>query len=137
MPTRRHRVHSSIIVALIDVLIVVLIFLMVTPTFKNQPAVRLTLPESSQSKPGAKDETLPLLVTIEKAGPLFLDKHPLTRDRLQERLVAAARQTPDLRVAINADTDAPVGLVIKVMDAAKAAKIQTILIYTRKAETGR
>lgn len=128
---KRRNPPSIIIVSLIDVLIVVLIFLMVTTTFKNQPAVKLTLPESSQSKAGAKDENVPLVVTIEKTGPLYLDKQPVSLDRLTERLVAAVKQKPDLRLAINADKEAPFGLIIKVMDAAKAANIKLVSAFTR------
>ena len=39
-----------IIISLIDILIVLLIFLMVTTSFKQFPAVKLTLPESRQPK---------------------------------------------------------------------------------------
>lgn len=128
---KRRNPPSIIIVSLIDVLIVVLIFLMVTTTFKNQPAVKLTLPESSQSKAGARDENVPLVVTIDKAGPLFLDQQPVSMDRLTERLVAAVKQKPDLRLAINADKEAPFGLIIKVMDAAKAANIKLVSAFTK------
>ena len=128
---KRRNPPSIIIVSLIDVLIVVLIFLMVTTTFKNQPAVKLTLPESSQSKAGARDENVPLVVTIDKTGPLFLDKQPVSMDRLTERLIAAVKQKPDLRLAINADKEAPFGLIIKVMDAAKAANIKLVSAFTK------
>ena len=128
---KRRNPPSIIIVSLIDVLIVVLIFLMVTTTFKNQPAVKLTLPESSQSKAGARDENVPLVVTIDKTGPLFLDKQPVSMDRLTERLIAAVKQKPDLRLAINADKEAPFGLIIKVMDAAKVANIKLVSAFTK------
>ena len=47
---KRRSTPTIIIVALIDVLIVLLIFLMVTTTFKQQSALKLALPESSQSE---------------------------------------------------------------------------------------
>ena len=47
---KRRQTPTVIIVALIDVLIVLLIFLIVTPTFKQQPSLRLALPESSQAQ---------------------------------------------------------------------------------------
>ena len=130
---KRRNPPSIIIVSLIDVLIVVLIFLMVTTTFKNQPSVKLTLPESSQAKAGAKDENVPLVVTIEKAGPIYLDKQPVSIDRLAERLMAAVKQKPDLRLAINSDTDAPFGTIIKVMDAAKAANIKLVSAFIKSS----
>ncbi|HMO65707.1 MAG TPA: biopolymer transporter ExbD, partial [Verrucomicrobiota bacterium] len=61
---------AVIIVSLIDILIVLLIFLMVTTTFRQQPAVRLVLPESTQAQPtGATAETV--LVTVAKEAPHF------------------------------------------------------------------
>ena len=65
--TRKRRgTPAVIIVSLIDVLIVVLIFLMVTTTFKQQPALKLALPESNQQKTGATADAL--IVTIQKPG---------------------------------------------------------------------
>ena len=53
---KRRKVPSVIIVSLIDVLLVVLIFLMVSTTFKKeQPALKLALPESKVAKPGTAD----------------------------------------------------------------------------------
>ena len=130
--TIRKRRHppAIIIISLIDVLIVVLIFLMVTTTFKQQPAVKLALPESTQSKPGASD-AVNLVVTIPKSGPLLLGLQPVTTDKLQERLIEAVRQNPATTLSIRADTDAPFGQIIKVMDAARAAQIKTVNAFTK------
>lgn len=120
---------SVIIVSLIDVLIVVLIFLMVTTTFKQQPAVRLALPESKEAKQGGAENAL--VVTISRQGPLFFKTEPVTLDALQQRLTAAVRANPEATLAIRADTDAPWGQVVKVMDAAKAANIRVASAFTR------
>src|SRR5687767_9009020 len=114
---RRRQPPAIIIVSLIDVLIVVLIFLMVTTTFKKQPAVKLTLPESQQSKAGASEKA-PLIVTIPKTGPLHLGAQAVTPEKLQQRLAEAVRENPETMVAINADEGAAFGQVIKVMDIA-------------------
>jgi len=120
---------SVIIVSLIDVLIVVLIFLMVTTTFKQQPSVRLALPESKEAKQGGAENAL--VVTISRQGPLFFKTEPVTLDALQQRLTAAVRANPEATLAIRADTDAPWGQVVKVMDAAKAANIRVASAFTR------
>ena len=54
---KRRNTPTVIIVALVDVLIVLLIFLMVTTTFKQQSALKLTLPESSQAKKSGANKT--------------------------------------------------------------------------------
>jgi len=48
---KRKQAPAVIIVALVDILIVLVIFLVLTTTFKQQPALKLALPES----PGAVD----------------------------------------------------------------------------------
>ena len=126
---KRRQAPSVIIISLIDVLIVVLIFLMVTTTSKKQPAVKLVLPESKQSKAGASENSL--VVTIPNKGPLSLGTDPVTVEKLQERLIEAVRRNPATSLSIRADTEAPFGQVIKVMDAAKAANIKVVSAFTK------
>jgi biopolymer transport protein ExbD len=124
---KRRRPPTVIIISLIDVLIVVLIFLMVTTTFKQQPAVKLSLPESSQAKSGAGQNTL--LVTIPKQGPLYLKTEPVTLDKLRQDFIEAVRANPNITLGIRADTDAAVGQLMKVRDAAQAANIKVVSVY--------
>ncbi len=127
---QRRRPPAIIIVALIDVLIVLLIFLMVTTTFKQQPALKLALPESSQAMKSGAHENAPLIVSIDPQGSLRLgqDATPVTLDRLKQELAAAVEKNPELRLAISADKTAPWGQVVKVMDAAKEAKIKAGMV---------
>jgi biopolymer transport protein ExbD len=134
---KRRQAPAIIIVALIDILIVLLIFLMVTTAFKQQPALKLALPESSQSQKTGAQEDPPLIVSIDPKGNLRLgpDATPVTSDRLKEELLAAAKKSPNLKLAISADRTAPFGQIIKVMDAAKEAKIKMVNAFTK--ETGK
>lgn len=131
IPLRRRAAPTVIIVSLIDVLIVVLIFMMVTTTFKKQPAMALTLPESKQPKSGATDSSL--IVTVPKSGPIYLKTDPVTMDALQQRLIEAVHANPQTTLAIRADTDAPFGEIVKVMDAAKAANIKVASAFIHTA----
>jgi biopolymer transport protein ExbD len=127
---KRRQPPAVIIVSLIDVLIVVLIFLMVTTTFKKDAAVKLALPVSKQSKEAGVSKNS-LVVTIPKSGPLHLGTQPVTWEKLQEQLLESAKANPDLMLSIKADTDAPFGQIIKVMDAAKAANIKAVSAFTK------
>ncbi len=130
---KRRNPPAIVIVSLVDVLMVVLIFLMVTTTFRQQPAVKLTLPESKQSKEGTTDKVAPLFVDIVKAAPhLHFGGLPVTAEKLQEELAARVRENPNVTLAIRSDTDAPVGQLVKVMDAAKAARIKAVSAYTKQ-----
>jgi biopolymer transport protein ExbD len=132
---KRRQAPAVIIVALIDILIVLLIFLMVTTTFKQQPALKLALPESSQAKKTGASEAPPLIVNIDPKGILYLgvDAKPVTLERLKEELLAAIAKKPDLQLAISADKSAPIGQVIKVMDIAKEANLKSgVNLFTKE-----
>ncbi|MBC8244329.1 MAG: biopolymer transporter ExbD [Verrucomicrobia bacterium] len=134
IPRKSRKPPTVIIVALIDVLMVVLIFMVVSTTFTNQAAVKLALPESSQAKatpaPAVSDH---LVVTVAKEEPhIYLGSDPVEPGALEAELKTAVEANPKLELSIRADTDAPFGMIIKVMDAAKAADITSVKAYTRE-----
>lgn len=133
---KRRQAPTVIIVALIDVLIVLLIFLLVTTTFKQQPALRLALPESSQAQKTGANENAPLVVSIDAKGALRFgpQAQPVTADQLKSDLLAQVQKKPDLKLAISADKAAPFGEIIKVMDAAKEAHIKIVNAFTKEAK---
>ena len=132
---KRSTAPTVIIVALIDVLIVLLIFLMVTTTFKQQPALRLALPESTQALKTGANENAPLVVAVDKEGNMRLgsDALPVTSDRLRAELITRGTQNPSLQLAIRADKNAPWGQIVKIMDAAKEAKIKIANAFMKEA----
>lgn len=130
---RRKAAPTIIIISLIDILIVLLIFLMVTTTFKQQPAVKLALPESKQATSGNVTQSI-LLITIAPQQPFFyLDQKAVTFDKLQQELLARAKAAPSTQVALNADSNAPWGQIIRVMDAVKAANLKEVSAFTKNA----
>jgi len=130
---KKRSAPAVIIVALVDVLIVLLIFLMVTTTFKQQSALKLKLPESSQAQKSGANENPPLVVSIDTNGIYYLDKLPKTYEQLKSELISQAAKNPKLVLAINADEKAPWGKIVKVRDAAAEAKIKSLVAYTREA----
>jgi biopolymer transport protein ExbD len=131
---KRRAAPAVIIVALIDVLIVLLIFLMVTTTFKQQQSLRLNLPDSTQAKKEGVNEKETLVVNISAEGIYSIgkDKTPLTLEQLTAAIQNEAAKNPELILAINADEKAPWGKIVKVRDAAAAAKIKNLEALTKK-----
>jgi len=133
---KRKQTPVVIIVALVDVLIVLLIFLMVTTTFKQQPALKLALPESSHGEKTSAQDAAPLIISIAADGSVHLgqDSVAVTTDALKAQLAAAVEKNPELQVALNADKNAPVGQLFKVMDAAKDAGLKKpVNAFTKEA----
>ena len=133
----RRAAPTVIIVALIDVLIVLLIFLMVTTTFKQQPALRLALPESSQArKDGYTTNEPPFLINITSNATIILerDRMPIEFVNLKGRLQTELAKNPGLKLAINADRNAPFYRIVNVMDIAKELKIKSVSASTTAAK---
>ncbi len=130
---KRRRAPSIIIVSLIDVLMVVLIFLMVSTTFKKETAaLKLALPESKQAKSGTT-EAKPFVVVVTTNFPYFyVNDQPITMNGLKNELLAAAKRDPQVKISIKADRQAPFGEVVKVIDAAKEANVGGISAVTEK-----
>lgn len=132
---KRRQAPTIIIISLIDILIVLLIFMMVTTTFKQQPALKLILPESKQASEGNSDDAHQLTITVAKQEPFFyLGRHAVTWDRLQEELAASASKDPRLSISIRADAGATVDLLFKAWNATHAAGIKNVRMLTKRSE---
>lgn len=129
---KRRQPPAVIIVPLIDILMVLLVFMMATSTFKMQPAIRLTLPESREGRQGASQDDS-LVITIANEAPYFyLGREAIELDPLEATLRQRADEDPDTVVSIRADTDAPWGKVVGAMDAVKKAGFKRpIAAFTR------
>ena len=138
---KRRTAPAVIIVALIDVLIVLVIFLLVTTTFKQQPAFKLVLPESTKALKEGAGENPPLIVSIDAGGGLRFgaESLPMTQEQLRSRLLAAVGKArasgQEAKLAVRADKNAPWGKVVMVMDLAKEANIKILSAFTK--ETGK
>jgi biopolymer transport protein ExbD len=133
--TRKRRAPSIIIVSLIDILAILLIFFIVTTTFrKNQPQLQINLPESKSAEqaPAEKDE--PVLLSVKSADEISLDGKPITLDLLADALKTVRAQTPTRPIAMQADREAPFGVVVKVLDALKEAGVKNIPAFTQPEE---
>jgi biopolymer transport protein ExbD len=129
---RKRRAPSIIIVSLVDILTILLIFFVVSTTFKkDQPEVEINLPDSktSTAKPA---ETEHAIVSVDAEDALKLDGKAIGVDELQE---AITNLSPERRstLVLKADEKASFGIIIKVMDALKLAGIKDLPAFTQPA----
>ena len=131
---KRRQSPAVIIVALIDVLVVLVIFLVVTTTFKQQPALKITLPQSTQAKKAGANENPPTIVFIAANGDLRLGNEatPVTSDRLRQELQQLSAGKTNFTVALSADEKAPVGQAVRVMDIVRELGIRAVSLYAKE-----
>ena len=106
--------------------------MMVTTTFRETPALSLTLPTSTSA--GVAGETAQkFVVTIAESEPyLFLGDRAVPMEQLGAALDELARMNPDLELSIRPDEAAPVGVLVEVIDAAKTAQITNFKLRTKR-----
>ena len=122
--TRRRRTPQVIIVSLIDIFAILLIFVIVTTTFKSaQPEVSIKLPESKTAVSADKTRE-PMLLSISENDELFLGAAKVTLDELKPAIEQLMKQTPPPVLALNADKKAAFGTVIRVLDVLKEAGVK-------------
>jgi len=126
---RKRRAPSIIIVSLVDILTILLIFFVVSTTFKkDQPEVQINLPES-QTATKAPAETEHALVSVDENDAISLDGRPIQVEELEQAIrdLAGNRKST---LALQADKKASFGTIIKVMDALKLAGVKNLPAFT-------
>ncbi len=127
---RKRRAPTIIIVSLVDILTILLIFFVVSTTFKkDQPQVNINLPESktSTSRPAELDH---VIVTVDAQDQLELDGKQIGVDDLQEA-IANLSPTRKSTLVLKADEKASFGIIVKVMDALKLAGVKNLPAFTQ------
>jgi biopolymer transport protein ExbD len=130
--TRKRRNLFVNVVSLIDILAILLIFFIVTTTFrKKQPQVQINLPESKEAETSPSPSTEPVVLRVKTADQISLDDKPVALDQLAAAIQAARKAQPQRGIALQADREAPFGVVVKVLDALKQAGIQDVPAFTQ------
>jgi biopolymer transport protein ExbD len=124
-------------IPLIDVLLVILIFLMVTTTYQRVAELKITLPEAEADQ--AKQRPREINVGIDAQGRYVIDRNVFNFTSVTafaEMLRKAAADAKDPVVVINADANATHQSVIHVMEAARAAGMVNITFATQAPAGG-
>jgi biopolymer transport protein ExbD len=119
-------------IPLIDVLLVILIFLMVTKTYQRVAELQITLPEADAEQP--KDRPKEINVGVDAQGRYVINRTVFmftTAAALADALKEAAGDAKEPVVIISADANATHQSVIHVMEAARTAGFIHITFATQ------
>ena len=122
--TRPRRTPQVIIVSLIDIFAILLIFFIVTTTFKRvQPQVTIKLPESKSAVSAEKSDE-PVLLSIAENEDIFLDAKKVTLAELSAAVQKLVEEKGRPNLAMKADKKVSYGFLIQVLDALKDAGVK-------------
>jgi len=123
---KRIRIHLDI-APLIDIVLLLLIFFMLTSNFIMQPGIKITLPKAKTSKP-QKEENI--IVFITEDNEIYLNERKISIDELKDALEEKLKTVQKKTVILKADEKINLGLAVQVMDIAKEAKAENLVIST-------
>ena len=129
----RHREEPEInLIPLIDVLLVIIIFLMLTTTYAKFSGLEINLPTADSSQNPEQPQEVSVAVTA--SGQVLVNKSPLSTPDVPVIAVAlrrAAGSQKDPVIVINADAKATHQSVVDVMQAAQSAGYPRISFATQ------
>lgn len=135
-PRRREPLDINL-APLIDVVFLLLIFFMVSTTFKDEARLRIQLPQAHGQDIPAEEPAM-IRLTIDQAGHFLVNDQALTDDRPQtlvHALTGALGERNALPVLIQADARTPHQAVMTAMDAASQAGLSQIAFAATRPET--
>ena len=131
--TKKRRAPSIIIVSLIDILAILLIFFIDTTTFKkDQPQLKIALPESKSAAAAETKEKL-FVLEVKDEQTMQLDGQPVTFEALAAELRRVNEGNPGRGIALQADEGVPFRAIVKIIDALRDAGIRNLPAFARPA----
>lgn len=129
---RRYRRKPSInITSLIDVMFLLLIFLMVSTTFRQQLGIDVDLPEAGTA---SAQEMRPHEIVVTRNGEYYFGEQRVDEAGLREAIVKALESEPEASLVLRADEQADFGKVIRAVDIARDVGGTRFIIPTRHPE---
>ena len=133
---RRHEELEMNLVPLIDVLLVIIIFLVVSATFSRTSELQINLPTAEASSP--QDKPLVITVEVDASGRYMVNGNEVAGADVSEiasALTKAAGSGKEPTIVINADAKSTHQSVVNVMEAARQANY-THITFATQTETG-
>ena len=132
--SRGHDEPEINLIPLIDVLLVIIIFLMLTTTYSKFSGLEINLPTADANSQAEQPNEVNVAITA--SGQVLVDKVPLVAadvKAISEALRRAAGDRPDPVIVINADAKATHQSVVDIMQAAQTAGYPHISFATQSS----
>lgn len=130
---KRGEVQSEInVTPLIDVcLVLLIIFMVVTPMLQKGAAVTLPQTESPDKQPETPNQ---VLVSVDKDKKLFIETDWFPDDKFEAALIERKQRNPSIEILLKGDRTLVYGDVLKVMKACNEAGINNVALVTEKLQ---
>lgn len=129
IPERRRRKAEINIVPLVDVLVVLIFFFLVSMQFRNLTIMNMTLPKIETA--GEESEMENIEIGISEDGTFYFNGDEVSREQLISHVNEAANLAGDIPVIIMADETSLLQQVTFAMDTCRKAGLDKIKLQSR------
>ncbi len=120
------------ITPLIDVLLVLIIFFILTWNFsRDEKELDIKVPSARQAEE-SKPRPGEIILNVRKDGAVVLNRREMDNITLTEVLARVSREFPDQAIIVRADQDVPYRHIVNVLDVCKAADIWNVAFATAR-----
>lgn len=116
------------IISMVDIVLVILLFFMVTTTFIHQSNLGLQLPDASRAQPGVPKS--PITIDLSATGQVMVNGQPVPMANLAARLKSLAGDDSKRLIVLRADKNATQQYVIDVLNSAQEAGLYRVSFAT-------
>ena len=116
------------VISMVDIVLVLLLFFMVTSSFVHQSHLSMELPKAQQATAG--EPKTPITIDLSAAGQVRMNKQVVPMADLAGQLKALAAKDPERVIVLRADKNTTQQYVIDVLDAAQEAGLTRISFAT-------
>ncbi len=114
---------------MLDVVFIMLIFFIVTASFVKEAGIDVNRPEAATA---VKKDRASILVAISDKGEIWINKRRIDVRAVQANIERLHAENPQGTVVIQADKKATTEVLIKVMDASRAAGVYDVSIAAQE-----
>jgi biopolymer transport protein ExbD len=125
--SRKRRTDINVI-PLIDVMVVLLVFLLLTTHFDDTQSLGITPPKADSAAKSGETEISPIVLAVDRTGAIYIDAKPVTREAVAGELAALAKKTRGVTVLVVADEFAPTKDTVFALDRARLAGLSSSLV---------
>jgi len=115
------------ITSLVDVLFILLIFVLVSTTFLEQPALDIELPKA---KSAGLERIQEMIVSISREGQIFFNNQAVNKIQLADLITQRLQKDSQMPVILKADENVSYGLVIEIMDVMRDTGVKKLVALT-------
>ena len=128
------RIPDINLTPLVDVVLLLVLFFMVTTEFAVMPGLKLALPSIESDSKVRVQAAERLEITVTAQGDIYFEDQPTTLKNLSRHLISTGADGNEVVIVVSADQSVQYGQMIKIMDTLRNEGFHRV-VFAARTET--